>query len=185
VPRGDPVQDNKAIVHRFDDLVRDGDPDDLVELCTPDMVNHALAGARPPGLDGTREFLVECRRDPRRIHVPARRRPDRRAVGRPRRPRHDAPTGSDPMSVLVTGVTGFLGGHPSALTSPAMRVRGRMLQRVSRGGSGVLGSSRCARRSLRSIRSRCLRMRATGRRLSTSATSCSSRRPSTSSSAKA
>jgi predicted ester cyclase len=66
VPRGDPVQDNKAIVHRFDDLVRDGDPDDLVELCTPDMVNHALAGARPPGLDGTREFLVECRRDPRR-----------------------------------------------------------------------------------------------------------------------
>jgi predicted ester cyclase len=29
----------------------------LDQLCVPDMVNHALAPDRPPGLAGTREFL--------------------------------------------------------------------------------------------------------------------------------
>jgi predicted ester cyclase len=57
---------NKAIVRQFDELVRDGDPDDLPTLCTPDVVNHALARSRPAGVEGTREFLIECRRDPRR-----------------------------------------------------------------------------------------------------------------------
>lgn len=60
------LQRNKSIVRRFDELIRDGDPNDLATLCTPDMVNHALAPSRPSGLEGTREFLIECRRDPRR-----------------------------------------------------------------------------------------------------------------------
>ena len=57
---------NKAVVRGFDELVRGGDPADLDELCTPDMINHALAETRAPGLAGTREFLLECRRDARR-----------------------------------------------------------------------------------------------------------------------
>jgi ketosteroid isomerase-like protein len=57
---------NKSVVHRFDELVRDGDPADLDALCTPDMVNHALAQTRPSGLAGTREFLYECQEDPPR-----------------------------------------------------------------------------------------------------------------------
>jgi ketosteroid isomerase-like protein len=57
------TEENKVVVQRFDELVRNGDPNDLGELCTPEMVNHALAGARPSGLEGTREFLRECRRD--------------------------------------------------------------------------------------------------------------------------
>ncbi len=60
------LERNKAVVQRFDELIRDGDPDDLGALCTPDMVNHALAASRPSGLAGTKEFLAECRRDPRR-----------------------------------------------------------------------------------------------------------------------
>jgi hypothetical protein len=60
------LQRSKSIVRRFDELIRDGDPSDLATLCTLDMVNHALAPSRPQGLDGTREFLIECRRDPRR-----------------------------------------------------------------------------------------------------------------------
>jgi predicted ester cyclase len=60
------LEHDKAVVQRFDELVRCGDPDDLDELCTLDMVNHALAGSRPSGLEGTRQFLSECRSDPRR-----------------------------------------------------------------------------------------------------------------------
>lgn len=60
------IQQHKTAVERFDQLVRCGDPADLDELCTPDMVNHALADSRPTGLEGTLEFLLECRRDPRR-----------------------------------------------------------------------------------------------------------------------
>ena len=37
---------NKAVVARFDELGNGtGDPDILDELCTPDMVNHALASS--------------------------------------------------------------------------------------------------------------------------------------------
>jgi ketosteroid isomerase-like protein len=60
------VQQNKAIVERFDEVVRDGDADALDELCTLDMVNHALAETRAPGLAGTKQFLAERRRDARR-----------------------------------------------------------------------------------------------------------------------
>jgi predicted ester cyclase len=59
-------QQNKSTVRQFDELIRDGDPNDLARLCMPDMVNHALVDSRPRGLEGTREFLIECRQDPRR-----------------------------------------------------------------------------------------------------------------------
>jgi predicted ester cyclase len=48
---------NKAIVERFDSLLHTRDFDQLDELCSPDMANHALAPGRPAGLEGTREWL--------------------------------------------------------------------------------------------------------------------------------
>lgn len=57
------IEHNRAIVARFDALVGREDLDELDDLCTPDMVNHALAADRPKGLAGTREFLtVSARR---------------------------------------------------------------------------------------------------------------------------
>lgn len=54
---------NKAVVAQFDELGnRGGDIAMLDTLCTPDMVNHALAAGRPQGLEGTREFLRGARR---------------------------------------------------------------------------------------------------------------------------
>lgn len=53
---------NKIVVERFDALVNGGDLNQLDELCTPDMVNHALAPSRPAGLAGTREFLAGAAR---------------------------------------------------------------------------------------------------------------------------
>jgi predicted ester cyclase len=49
---------NRTIVERFDKLLGATDLDELDQLCTPDMVNHALAPGRPQGLAGTREFLT-------------------------------------------------------------------------------------------------------------------------------
>lgn len=55
---------NKLVVARFDDLGNTGgDLAELDSLCTSDMVNHALAPGRQPGLEGTREFLRTARRD--------------------------------------------------------------------------------------------------------------------------
>ena len=55
---------NKAVVAQFDKLGNEGgDLAILDTLCTPDMVNHALAPGRPQGLAGTREFLSRARRD--------------------------------------------------------------------------------------------------------------------------
>ena len=54
--------DNKVVVERFDMLLNGGDLERLDELCTPDMVNHALAPSRPRGLAGTREFLAGAAR---------------------------------------------------------------------------------------------------------------------------
>jgi predicted ester cyclase len=51
------AQDNKTIVERFDALLHTRDLDQLETLCSPDMVNHALAPNRPAGLDGTRQWL--------------------------------------------------------------------------------------------------------------------------------
>ena len=55
-PRVD-IEANKTIVDRFDALLRTRDFDQLDELCSPDMVNHALAPGRPAGLAGTRQWL--------------------------------------------------------------------------------------------------------------------------------
>ena len=55
---------NKAVVAQFDELGNSGgDLAILDTLCTPGMVNHALAAGRPQGLEGTREFLRRARRD--------------------------------------------------------------------------------------------------------------------------
>lgn len=48
---------NRQVLQRFDALLGTDDLNELDELCTPDMVNHALAPDRPAGLEGTREFL--------------------------------------------------------------------------------------------------------------------------------
>lgn len=52
------IEENKRVAERFDALVETRDLSRLEELCTPDMVNHALAPGRPAGLEGTREFLA-------------------------------------------------------------------------------------------------------------------------------
>lgn len=41
------LHQNKIVVERFDALVNSGELRQLDELCTPDMVNHALAPTRP------------------------------------------------------------------------------------------------------------------------------------------
>jgi predicted ester cyclase len=52
------------VLERFDALLGADDLSELDELCTADMVNHALAAGRPQGLAGTREFLATTgRRD--------------------------------------------------------------------------------------------------------------------------
>ena len=48
---------SKAIVGRFDAILNNRDLDQLDELCSPGMVNHALAPGRPAGLEGTRQWL--------------------------------------------------------------------------------------------------------------------------------
>jgi predicted ester cyclase len=51
------IETNKQLVARFDQILNTGEVALLDELCTQDMVNHALAPGRPAGLAGTREFL--------------------------------------------------------------------------------------------------------------------------------
>jgi predicted ester cyclase len=55
---------NKLTLLRFDRLVEACDAEQLDDICTPDMRNHALATDRTSGLEGTTEFLRECREDP-------------------------------------------------------------------------------------------------------------------------
>jgi predicted ester cyclase len=57
-------EENKQTVARFDRLTAAGEVDALDDLCTPDMTNHALAETRSAGLEGTKQFLRECRQDP-------------------------------------------------------------------------------------------------------------------------
>jgi predicted ester cyclase len=58
------VEENKAVVREFDELGNGvGDLDRLDVLCTPDIVNHALAPHMPPGIEGTRLFFESARRD--------------------------------------------------------------------------------------------------------------------------
>ena len=55
---------NKTVVAQLDELGNGGgDLAILDTLCTPDLVNHALAPGRPQGLEGTREFLRMAQRD--------------------------------------------------------------------------------------------------------------------------
>lgn len=58
------IEDNKQTLQRFDQLVEACEAEQLDQICTPDMRNHALASDRPAGLEGTKEFLRECRGDP-------------------------------------------------------------------------------------------------------------------------
>ncbi|MBE8515931.1 ester cyclase [Amycolatopsis sp. H6(2020)] len=51
------IAENKKVVARFEELITTQELDLLDELCTPDMINHALAPGPPAGLAGTREFL--------------------------------------------------------------------------------------------------------------------------------
>lgn len=49
---------NRKVLERFDALLGTDELAELDELCTPNMVNHALTPGRPKGLAGTREFLA-------------------------------------------------------------------------------------------------------------------------------
>jgi len=51
------TETNKTIVEQFDSLLLTRDFGQLDGLCRPDMANHALAPSRPPGLEGTRQWL--------------------------------------------------------------------------------------------------------------------------------
>ena len=51
------VETNKTVVERFDSLLSTQDFAQLEELCSSDMINHALAPSRPSGLEGTRQWL--------------------------------------------------------------------------------------------------------------------------------
>jgi predicted ester cyclase len=52
------TETNKALVERLDAILNTRDLGQLGELCSPDMVNHSLAPHRPPGLEGTRQWLA-------------------------------------------------------------------------------------------------------------------------------
>jgi predicted ester cyclase len=58
------AMDNKRMVQRFDQLTAACEAEALDTVCTPDMSNHALAAHRQAGLEGTKQFLLECRDDP-------------------------------------------------------------------------------------------------------------------------
>src|ERR1041384_4953313 len=50
--------DNKLVIDRFNAVIDGGTIDELDELCTPDLINHALVQRlRDKGLAGTKEFL--------------------------------------------------------------------------------------------------------------------------------
>jgi predicted ester cyclase len=54
---------NKAVVARFEELGDGtGNIETLDDLCTPDMINHALAAGAAPGIEGTRAFLIKAAR---------------------------------------------------------------------------------------------------------------------------
>jgi predicted ester cyclase len=57
------THDNKQTLEQFDQLAEACEAERLDQICTPNMTNHALASHRPPGLEGTKQFLRECRND--------------------------------------------------------------------------------------------------------------------------
>ena len=50
------LQENKALVQRFDDLVNAGDLDTALTLFSPDYVDHTPAVGLPSGIEGVRAF---------------------------------------------------------------------------------------------------------------------------------
>lgn len=51
--------ENKAVIDRFNVVLDGGDINELDELCTPDLMNHALVPRlQEKGLAGTKEFLT-------------------------------------------------------------------------------------------------------------------------------
>ncbi len=114
------LERNMAVVERLMDLVNHGgDIDQFDELCTPDIVNHALAAGRPQGIEGTREFLSSPARQ-NRLHalgaagglpIEGRRRPARGS--HPRRPPSRRLTTSRPAGIEVC-VPGSVGQGSSS-----------------------------------------------------------------------
>ena len=49
--------ENKLVVDRMNAVLEGGNLDDLDQLCTQDLVNHALKAGHPQGLEGTKKFL--------------------------------------------------------------------------------------------------------------------------------
>jgi predicted ester cyclase len=47
-----------AAAEQFEKITDGGEVDRLDSICQPDIVNHALAPSRSPGLAGTREYLT-------------------------------------------------------------------------------------------------------------------------------
>jgi predicted ester cyclase len=47
-----------ATAQEFEKITDAGEADRLDEICHPDLINHALAKSRTPGLAGTREYLA-------------------------------------------------------------------------------------------------------------------------------
>ena len=60
------THDNKQTLERFDQLAEACETEGLDQICTPDMTNHALGPDRPARLQGTKQFLRECRNHPGR-----------------------------------------------------------------------------------------------------------------------
>lgn len=58
------MQETKRTIERFDLITAACEADALDDICTPGMTNHALGSHRSAGLEGTKEFLNECRRAP-------------------------------------------------------------------------------------------------------------------------
>ena len=60
------IDANKQALERFDRLAEGCEAEQLDQICTPDLTNHTLGSHRPAGLEGTKEFLRECRQEPGR-----------------------------------------------------------------------------------------------------------------------
>ncbi len=52
------TEQNKALVRRFGDLVNAHVLDSAFALCSSDFVDHALPRGTPPGVEGSRQFLL-------------------------------------------------------------------------------------------------------------------------------
>jgi len=53
------TEQNKALIHRFSDLIDAHNADAAFALCSSDFVDHALPPGSPPGIEGSRGFFKE------------------------------------------------------------------------------------------------------------------------------